>query len=91
MFGGGKYKLNFSKDGFESEKMKYDEGETVMVYFNRIASDTDYKFSLDCDDVQLNKDYDSTKGFVFTFVMPAHDVTLSVKAHHNMVKLQEAP
>lgn len=87
----GNYKLNLEGYGFQSEKSQYAEGETVTVYYNLIATDTDYNFGLDCDDVQLNRTYDSSKGFIFTFVMPAHDVTLSVNSYNNMVNQSAIP
>lgn len=81
----GKYNLKYEGFGFNSEKTTYAEGEEVTVYYGMIATDTDYYFSLDCDDVELNRSYDSAKGYVFTFVMPAHDVTLSVESRNTMV------
>lgn len=80
------YKLNLDGFGFESEKTTYARGEEVTVYYGIIATDTDYSFGLDCDDVRLNQDFDGTKGYVFTFKMPAHDVTLSVSAQNTMVR-----
>ena len=80
------YNLKFDGFGFESEKRTYAPGEEVSVCFGMIATDTDYYFSLDCDDAELNQGYDSAKGYVFTFTMPAHDVTMSVSARNTMVR-----
>ena len=82
-FGCGKqkYKLNF--DGsFESEKTEYAEGEKVTVRYDIIATDTDYHFWID-DDVDMKQDYDG--GYVFTFTMPAHDVTIHEESYNSMV------
>jgi rhodanese-related sulfurtransferase len=69
-----KYKLTFNRCGFESEKIEYAAGEKVTVRYDIIATDTDYLFF--SDDVDFKQDYDG--GYVFTFVMPEHDVALNV-------------
>ena len=79
-----KYKLNFDGHGFESKKEKYAEGETVTVYFDLIATDTDYHFWLDDETVALKQDYDGRRGYVFRFTMPDHDVTLHMDSHNSM-------
>lgn len=85
----GLYNLTFDGYGFETEKTTYAEGENVTVYYGMVGTDTDYNFGLDCDDVKLLQSYDSVKGFVFNFVMPAHDVKLSVNAQNTMVNNQK--
>lgn len=75
-----KYKLILNDSFFESEKTEYAAGEKVTVRYDIIASDTDYNFY--SDDVDLKTDYDG--GYVFTFVMPEHDVTLNVESHNSM-------
>lgn len=80
-----KYKLQFEGFGFQTEKTEYAEGETVTVYYNLIATDTDYRFWLDSEDVELSQDYDGSHGYVFTFSMPAHDVTLHMSSRNSMV------
>ena len=49
-----------------------------------IATDTDYSFYTDSDDVKLKQDYDNDHGYIFTFTMPAHDVKLSVRSRNSM-------
>ena len=78
-----KYNLSFDGYGFKSDKTSYSEGETVTVYYDMIATDTDYNFYTDSDDVKLKQDYGSN-GYVFTFNMPAHDVKISVKTKNSM-------
>lgn len=86
LFGCGavKYKLVFDEDGFQSDKTAYAEGETVTVTYDMIATDTDYSFYTDSDDVKLDQTYDNSLGYVFTFTMPAHDVKLFVRSRNTM-------
>lgn len=82
---GKEYKLTLDGYGFITEKTTYAEGEDVLVYFRLIATDTDYHFGVDCDDVKLNQSYDSAHGYVFTFQMPAHDVRMFVDSRNTMI------
>ena len=75
--------------GFESKKTSYAEGDMVKVYYDLIATDTDYSFYTDSDDVELKRDYDDKKGFVITFIMPAHDVSLHVDSVNSMEYIPE--
>ncbi len=79
-----KYKLSFDGYGFESKKTEYYAGETVTVYYDLVATDTDYSFSLDCDDVKLKQEWDNNHGYIFKFTMPAHDVKISVSSRNSM-------
>lgn len=79
-----KYKLNFDSYGFESRKTEYAAGEKVTVYYDFIATDTDYYFYID-DDVEMKQSYDNDHGYIFTFTMPDHDVTLHEESHNSMV------
>ncbi len=79
-----KYKLDLGGYGFDSEKTAYAEGEAVTVRYDMIATDTDYRFYTDSDDVELKQDYDG-RGYVFTFTMPAHDVKLYVSSRNSMM------
>ena len=87
LFGCGaqKYRLNFDGYGFKSKKTAYAAGEKVTVYYDLIATDTDYHFWLDDDSVQMKQDYDGRHGYIFTFTMPAHDVTLHEESHNSMM------
>lgn len=86
LFGCGKqkYKLDYDGYGFESKKTVYAAGSRVTVYFDLVATDTDYRFWID-DDVELSQKYDDDHGYVFSFTMPDHDVTLHVESHNSMV------
>ena len=82
--GGRKYALHFDGCGFESQKTAYAAGEAVTVYFDLIATDTDYRFWLDDESVELQRDYDNNHGYVFRFVMPDHELTLHVASRNSM-------
>lgn len=86
LFGCGKpkYKLHFEGYGFQSSKTEYAAGEQVTVYYDLIATDTDYRFWLDDENVKLKQDYDDRHGYVFTFIMPDHELTLHVSSHNSM-------
>ena len=55
LFGCGKirYNIDFDGYGFKSEKTSYAEGEEVTVIYDMIATDTDYSFYTDSDDVKI--------------------------------------
>ncbi|MBR2675835.1 MAG: hypothetical protein IKE28_02840 [Solobacterium sp.] len=76
-----KYRLIFSRPGFQSEKTSYAEGETVTVSY-MVATDTDYWFQIDAEDVKQS--YDPRKGMIHTFTMPAHDVKVNVTSGNTM-------
>ena len=78
-----KHKLIYDGYGFESKKTEYAAGEKVTVYYDFIATDTDYYFS--SPDVELEQTYDNDHGYIFTFTMPDHDVTLKVESHNSMM------
>ena len=79
-----KYRLTFDSDGFSSGKTEYAAGEKVTVIYDwqYIATDTDYRFY--SDDVEFKRDYDPQKGYVFTFIMPDHDVAFTHIAENTM-------
>ena len=87
---GNKYHLHFDGYGLESPKTSYADGEPVTVYYSMIATDTDYSFFVDCEDIELSQSYDDKHGFVLKFNMPAHDVTVSVKSRNSMEYVPES-
>ena len=86
-FGCGAKKYNVDYDGckfmYEGAKDSYRAGERVTLYYGLIATDTDYRFTL--DGAELDRGYDEKKGFVLSFIMPEHDVKLSVESRNTMV------
>ena len=83
-----KYKVNLD-DGFKSNKSAYAAGEKVTMYYDIIATDTDYSFS--SKDVEFKQDYSHDKGYIFTFTMPAHDVTIEVHSSNSMMYIPPTP
>ena len=72
-------------ESFEGNKGAYREGAKVELYYDMIATDTDYSFFV--DDERFHALYDESKGYVIEFTMPAHDVTVRVESKNSMVNL----
>ena len=83
--GAKKYKVDYcgGKDWFKGAKDEYRKGEKVELYYDLIATDTDYSFLLDNE--KLNVGYSEDKGFIITFTMPEHDVKLEVTHRNTMI------
>lgn len=86
LFGCGaqKYNVYGAERGYELEKTKYEAGEEVTAYYSFIATDTDYSFYCENEDVEIKTGYDDAHGYIITFTMPAHDVTLGVDSRNSM-------
>ena len=78
-----KHKLNLD-GGLTSKKDEYPAGAKVKVTFPSefIGTDTDYRFL--SDDVDFKQDYSNSKGYIITFTMPKHDVTIRVTSSSSM-------
>lgn len=78
------YKVDYcgQKELYSNAKDTYKPGTKVKLYFNLIATDTDYSFYLDGE--RINFDYDEKKGFIITFTMPEHDVKLECESRNSM-------
>ena len=85
-----KYELILDR-GLEADETFYAEGERVKVYYDIIASDTDYRFYTDSDDVELTVDYSDRKGYIIKFRMPDHDVELYVDSYNTMDPIEPDP
>ena len=83
--GGKKYKIDYggAKDLYANAKDSYRAGTAVTLYFELIATDTDYSFCLDGESIPFT--YDDQKGFVISFTMPEHDVTLLCNTVNSML------
>ena len=81
--GAQKYKVN-ADSGFELDKKSYAAGDEVTAYFKYVATDTDYNFYCENEDVKIKAEYDNAHGYVITFTMPDHDVTIGVKKRNTM-------
>lgn len=86
---GKKYKVDYcgQKYAYSNAKDSYKAGTEVKLYFELIATDTDYSFYL--DDERLDFSYDDKKGFIITFVMPEHDVKLECDSYNTMLSYNE--
>ena len=85
LFGCSNVKYSVSADpDFTMKKSSFREGEKVTLYYDFIATDTDYHFYTDTDDVKLTVTHTDSHAFVVTFKMPAHDVKVSVDAKNTM-------
>lgn len=80
-----KYKVDYcgQKMAYPNAKDAYRAGEKVTLYFDMIATDTNYSFTL--DGAELMRDYDREKGFVLRFTMPDHDVKLHCFSRNTML------
>ena len=72
----------------ENAKPAYPAGASVLLYYDLIATDTDYTFFLDGE--PLNYGFDESKGFVLSFIMPAHAVKLACERKNTMMYDPEA-
>ncbi|MBR7001408.1 MAG: hypothetical protein IKI11_01920 [Neisseriaceae bacterium] len=84
-----KHKLRLAF-GLEAEKNSYAAGETVSVRYLHFASDSNYSFHTDSDDVTLRHEWDE-KGMVIRFEMPNHDVRIWVKSTNTMENKNPPP
>ena len=79
-----KYNVDYcgAKDLYRGAKDSYKAGAKVTLYFELIATDTDYSFTLDGEPLRYT--YDEKKGFVISFTMPEHDVKLECNTRNSM-------
>ena len=85
-----KYGVDYggSKDAFTNAKDAYRAGEEVTLYYSLIATDTDYTFTVDGETV--SPCYSEDKGYILSFTMPAHDVTIRVHMRNSMEYIPES-
>ena len=77
-----KYQVLFAHGGFKTARTRYAPGEPVEIGY-MIASDTDYRFSV--DGAAYEQDFDPKRGMmILRFTMPEHDVTVDVTWENNM-------
>lgn len=84
-FFGKKYKVDYNgqKSAFTNAQDYYRAGQNVRIYYNFIATDTDYTFYL--DDEKINPQYEEGKGYVIEFKMPERDVSVKVLTKNSML------
>ena len=72
------------KDAYAHARDTYKTGEKVRLTYPVPATDTEYSFYLDGE--QLNADYEEGKGFILRFTMPDRDVKLECRAVGSMTE-----
>ncbi len=84
MCGNKKYKVDYhgQKFAFSGAKDSYRAGESVKLYFEFIATDTDYTFFVNGESV--NAEY-GDRGYEISFVMPDHDTEVYYESRNTMV------
>ena len=84
MFGLKKYKVDYcgQKDFFHGAKDFYRAGKRVVLYFDFIATDTDYSFFV--GGIRINPGYDPKKGYIISFKMPPCDITVGYEERNSM-------
>jgi len=84
-----KYNVDYggNQDAFSNAKASYREGEKVVLYYPFITTDTDYTFYV--DGKAVNPDYREDKGYILSFTMPAHDVSVRVEMRNSMEYIPE--
>ena len=84
---GEKYRVEYDfKGAYVNAKDYYRAGSKVVLYYDLIATDTDYFFLLDGEHISFT--YDEKKGFVIEFVMPGHDVKLECRQVNSMLPME---
>ena len=80
-----KYRVDYcgAKSWYSSAKDFYQAGTEVELHFDLIATDTDYRFSLDGGAEKLDMEH-TGKGIVLRFTMPDHDVKLQYSCRNTM-------
>ena len=88
---GEKYPVDYNgdRDFYKNARDYYRAGELVTVYYDLIATDTDYTFYL--DDEIINVGYDDKTGFIISFTMPDHGVSLRCEWRNSMTYVPAEP
>lgn len=78
------YKIDYpqGRDGLAGAKTRCPAGWRVRFRFTQVGTDTDYSFY--ADGKKLNALYRRGRGYVISFVMPAHDTVFTYSASSSM-------
>ncbi len=68
--------------GWMLARKTFRAGEQVVLYYFMLATDTDYRFLLDGE--QIFPEYETSKGYIIRFTMPEHDVKLQCQTRNSM-------
>ena len=79
-----KYRIDYEgkKSAFEDAKDEYRAGKNVKLVYGYAATDTDYHFCLDGEDIKT--EFDSKGRIILRFTMPEHNATLRAFAINSM-------
>lgn len=80
---GPRYNVHYDNVFYKNAKDSYRVGQKVSIYYNLIATDTDYRFNVEGADYEIS--YNDRKGYVIEFVMPANDVYVSMSSKNSMI------
>ena len=69
---------------FDGAKENYEEGTEVELSYSLIATDTDYTFYVDGQEVRA--EWNDRKGYIIRFTMPAHDIEVYCTEKNSMEK-----
>lgn len=83
---GARYHVDYDgmKSAFDGARDSYRAGAKVSIAYKYVATDTNYYFYLDGEEIQ--PEYDSNRRFVLEFEMPSHDATVTVRAINTMTE-----
>ena len=82
-FGDGKWALTDGTTGKPSTGL-YAVGERVVLWYEFVATDTDYYFYIDGQEIHPTNYTDKT-GFIFEFMMPDHDIHFEWEERNTML------
>lgn len=84
------YRVDYcgNKMCYSNAKDFYKSGTTVELFFDLLATDTDYTFCLDGARDALDITWQNN-GYVIRFVMPEHDVKLDFSTRNSMEYIPE--
>ena len=89
MLGNGKkYRVDYNgqKNFLKGAKDLYKPGEEVRVCYNFIATDTNYYFYV--DGKPFSPDFNAGEGYVISFAMPEHDVSIKIESKNSMISVK---
>ncbi len=75
------------KNMFSGAENSYKEGDTVELSYGLVATDTDYSFFVDGQEV--NAKWDGKKGYIIKFTMPDHDIEVYCTQRNSMLNPNE--
>ena len=80
-----RYKVDYSggKLCWKNARDSYRAGQTVVLYYHMIATDTNYRFFVDGAPVQPG--FEEGRGFVIKFKMPPHGVRIVCEEKNTML------